>query len=215
MRSGTGSLCFEPSTGQLSPTSPYIDQKVPGAQQGQLYELSFWIKTAPGGEPIRFWVGGANSDQWPSYMSYKNYLLPAGRNWMRLRTHVSYDGSPPLVLRFWCPATSGKMWLDDVILRPVEARSIDVLLNPPANAMGWGSVDWKLAPADARCKARIVDSEHERDLWITLYSGDSLAPLAAVVERKPVVLRLEFFPSTAQPVTLEKVQARFTSKSSD
>ena len=65
-----------------------------------------------------------------------------------------------------------------------------------------------------RCKARIVDLENGRDLRISLYPGESLAPLAAVVGLKPVVLRLEVYPSTAEPVVLENVEVRFTAKSS-
>ena len=212
--SGTASICFEPSVERTSPTSPYIDQKIPAAQTGQSYELSFWTKTAAGDESIRFWVGKADSGQWPDYMWYQNYILPADRDWARLRIPVSYDGSPPLVLRFWCPPTDGKMWLDEIRLQPVQMRTIDVLLNPPVHAVGWGNVDWKISPSDARCKARIVDLENGRDLRISLYPGESLAPLAAVVGLKPVVLRLEVYPSAAEPVVLENVEVRFTSKSS-
>lgn len=181
------------------------------AQKGQPYELSFWVKTA-GREPIRFWVGRADSGQWPTYMRYSNYVLPPGSDWTHLRTHASYGGRAPLVLRFWCPPTDGKL-LDDVSLRPIQARTIEVALNPPADATGWGTIDWKLSPLDARCKAQIVDAEHGRDLRIRLYAGDSLAPLAAIVGLKPVVLRLEVYPSAAEPVILEAVQVRFTSKS--
>ena len=102
------------------------------------------------------------------------------------------------------------MWLDDVSLRPVVARTIEGPLTPPPKAAGWGSVEWKLSPPDAQCKARIVDAEDGHDLRISLYSGDSLAPLAAIIGLKPVVLRLEVYPSTPGPVTLERVQARFT-----
>ena len=95
-------------------------------------------------------------------------------------------------------------------LRPVQDRTIDIPLNPPADATGWGRVDWKLSPRDARCSARIVDAEDGHDLRIGLYSGDSLAPLEAIVGLKPVVLRLEVHPSAAEPVMLEEVQAGFT-----
>lgn len=211
VHSGEASIRFEPSAERASPNSPYLDQKVPDVQKGQAYELSFWARTAASGKPTRLWVGAAGSDQWPDYMWYHNYMLPSGREWLRLRTPVSYSGEPPLVLRFWCPPTDGKMWLDDVSLRPVEARTIDVPLEPPANATGWGNVGWKLSPPDARCKARIVDSKDGRDLRISLYTDDSLAPLAAIVGLKRVVLRLEVYPSAAEPVILENVQIRFTS----
>lgn len=214
VHSGAGSLCFEPSLESSSPVSPYIDQKVPGARKEQSYELTFWTKTAGGGEPIRFWVGAADSAQWPAYMLYHNYVLPADRDWARLRIPISYRGKPPLVLRFWCQPTGGKTWLDDVGLRPVEARTIDVLLTPPANATGWGNVDWMLSPPDARCEARIIDPEGGHDLRINLYAGDSLAPLAAIVGLKPVLLRLEVYPSAAEPVILKDVQIRFVSNSS-
>jgi len=126
-----------------------------------------------------------------------------------LRTAVSYGGTPPLVLRFWCPPTEGKLWLDGVALKPVQARTVDVLIRPPAGVTGWGSVDWTLSPRDARCTARIVDPESGHDLRISLYPGDSLAPLAAIVGLKPVVLRLEVFPALDEPVVLEAVQLRF------
>ena len=209
--SGGSSIRFEPSGERPSPTSPYIDQKVPDARKGQSYDLSFWVKTSAGGEPVRLWVGRADSSQWPAYMWYSNYFVPPNRDWMRLRTDVSYGGESPLVLRFWCPPTDGKLWLDDISLRPVQVCTIDVPLNPPADATGWGSVDWKLSPSDARCNARIVDAQDDHDLRITLYPGDSLAPLEAIIGRKPVVLRLEVYPSAAEPVILEKVQAGFTS----
>jgi len=133
---------------------------------------------------------------------------------VRRRTHVSYDGTPPLVLRFWCPPTDGKLWLDDVSLRPVKIHTIDVPLHPPVGAAGWGNVDWKLSPPDARCDAHIVDRKHGKDLRISLYTGESLSPLAAIVELQPVVLRLKVYPSAAEPVILESVQVRFTSTSS-
>ena len=117
------------------------------------------------------------------------------------------------ICRFWCPPTDGKLWLDDVSLRPVQARTIDIPLNPSTEAEGWGNVDWKLSPPDARCEARIVDREHNKDLRISLYTGDSLAPLAAIVGLQPVVLRLKVYPSAAEPVILESVQAHFTSTS--
>jgi hypothetical protein len=211
---GEASIRFEPSAQRSSPTSPYIDQKVAGLpQEGQSYELSFWVKTGKGDDPVRLWVGRANSSQYPAYMHYGNYFLPPSSDWMRVRTHGShrkYAGPPPLVLRFWCPPTKGKLWLDDVSLRPVQDRTIDIPLNPPADATGWGRVDWKLSPRDARCSARIVDAEDGHDLRIGLYSGDSLAPLEAIVGLKPVVLRLEVHPSAAEPVMLEEVQAGFT-----
>jgi hypothetical protein len=166
--SGEASIRFEPSAERASPNSPYLDQKVPDVQMGQAYELFFWARTAASGNPTRLWVGAAGSDQWPGYMWYHNYMLPSGREWLRLRTPISNSGKPPLVLRFWCPPADGKMWLDDVSLRPVETRTIDVPLEPPANATGWGNVGWKLSPPDARCKARIVDSQNGRDLRISL-----------------------------------------------
>jgi len=210
---GKSSFRFEPSAERSSPTSPYLDQKAPNAQKEQSYEVSFWAKTAASGEPVRLWVGAADSGQWPSYMWYRNYLLPPGRDWFRSRTPVSYRGTPPLVLRFWRPPTDEKMWLDDVSLRPVQTRTIDVPLTPPAKAAGWGRVEWKLSPDDARCTARIVDAEDGHDLRISLYAGDSLAPLAAVVGLKPVMLRLEVYPSKAEPVVLQSIQVRFTSDS--
>jgi len=210
---GRASIRFEPSAERPSPTSPYITQMVADLpREGQSYELSFWVKTGEGSEPVRFWVGRAHSRQ--SYMRYSNYVLPPGCDWMRVRTHGShsrYAGPPPLKLRFWCPPTEGKLWLDDVSLRPVRARTIDVALNPPAQATGWGSVDWKLSPIDARCNARIVDAQDGHDLRITLYPGDSLGPLEAIVGLKPTVLRLEVYPSAGQPVILEQVRAGFTS----
>ncbi len=210
--SGKSSIRIEPAVKRSSPTSPYIDQRVADAEKGQSYELSFWVKTAGGGEPIRFWVGRADSGQWPGYMWYTNYVLPSGRDWMHLRTHVSYDGTPPLVLRFWCPPTDGKLWLDDVTLRPVQGRTIDVPIEPPTDAAGWGSVHWKLSPRDARCNARIVHTQDGHDVRTNLHPGDSLAPLVATLGLKPVVLRLEVHPSAAEPVTLQEVQVRFTSK---
>jgi len=80
-------------------------------------------------------------------------------------------------------------------------------------AAGWGRVEWTLSPTDARCKARIVDAEDGHNLRISLYAGGSLAPLAAIVGLKPVVLRLEVYPSTAEPVILGSVQVRSTSNS--
>jgi len=100
---GQSSFRFEPAAERSSPTSPYLDQKAPGAQKGQSYELSFWVRTTTNREPVRLWVGAADSGQWPSYMWYRNYRLPPGRDWSRLRTPVSYKGKPPVVLRFWCP----------------------------------------------------------------------------------------------------------------
>jgi hypothetical protein len=114
--SGEASIRFEPSAERASPNSPYLDQKVPDVQKGQAYELFFWARTAASGNPTRLWVGAAGSDQWPGYMWYHNYMLPSGCEWLRLRTPISNSGKPPLVLRFWCPPTDGKMWLDDVSL---------------------------------------------------------------------------------------------------
>ncbi|HIE28983.1 TPA: hypothetical protein EYP66_17045 [Candidatus Poribacteria bacterium] len=209
--SGLGSILFEPSAGRSErPRSPYIDQEVPEAKKGQSYELSFWIKTAGTNDPIRFWVGRADSSQYPGYMWYSNYFLPPNHDWMRLRVPVSYQSAPPLVLRFWCPPTDGKLWLDDVKLRPVQTRIIHVPLNPPANVTSWGIIDWKLSPSDARCDAEIIDAKDEQKLRMRLYPGDSLAPLAAVVGMKPVLLRLKVYPSAVEPVILEKVQVGFT-----
>ena len=211
--SGRASLRFEPGVERSSPMSPYIDQKVPGAVKGQAYELSFRAKTAAGPESIRLWVGRADSGQWPGYMWYTNYMLPPGRDWTRLRTAVSYGGTPPLVLRFWCPPTEGKLWLDGVGLKPVQARTIDVPIRPPAGVAGWGAVDWTLFPRDARCRARVVDPESGHDLRISLYPGDSLAPLEVICGLKPLVLRLEIFPAPDEPIVLESVQVRFRSRS--
>ncbi len=211
-RSGAASIRFGPAIGRSKPASPYLDQKVPGAKKGQSYELSFWARTAVRSGPTRLWVGQADSSQWPGYMWYHNYSLPPGDDWVRLRTGVSYGGTPPLVLRFWCPPTDAKLWLDDVRLRPVVARTLDVPLRPPPGATGWGRVDWKLSPRDARCEARIVDAEKGHDLMISLYAGDSLGPLAAIVGLTPVALRLEVCPSAAEPVILDKVEVRFTSR---
>ena len=209
---GTSSLRFEPSVAQAAPMSPYIDQKVPEARQGQEYELSFWTKTADGSEPSRLWVGRADSGQWPAYMLYTNFMLPPGRDWSRVRTAVSYNGTPPLVMRFWCPPTEGKVWLDDISLKPVQTRTIDVALRPPSDAAGWGEVRWKLTPQDARCTARVVDPTSGNDLSITVYSGDSLAALEAIVGLKPVTLRLEVYPTPDEAVVLDTVEARYTSR---
>ena len=120
------------------------------------------------------------------------------------------------MLRFWCPPTEGKLWLDDVRLRPVQTRTIDVPIEPPIQAADWGNVHWKLSPHDARCKAIIVDAEKEKGSEVrkSLYSGDSLAPLAATVGGvRPLVLRLEVYPSVVEPVVLQEVEVRFTSSS--
>ncbi|MBI4578860.1 MAG: hypothetical protein HY718_04105, partial [Planctomycetes bacterium] len=214
--SGRASIRFEPSAAGQSPRSPHIDKKIPEAGHKKIYEVSFWVKTAGAGDPIRFWVGRANSSQHPDYMYYANYFLPPDHDWMRLRTPITwgmYKGSPPLVLRFWCPPTDGKVWLDEVRLQPVQVRTLDIPLNPPADAAGWGTIDWKLSPADARCEADIEDPEDDHTLRKRLYPGDNVAPLVAVVGLKPVVLRLKVYPSPAETVVLEEVQIRFTSKS--
>ncbi|MEE3370534.1 MAG: hypothetical protein VX346_14440 [Planctomycetota bacterium] len=207
---GTASLRFEPSVEQSAPMSPYIDQKVPEARKGQEYELSFWTKAAGVNEPSRLWVGRADSGQWPNYMIYTNFMLPPGREWTRVRTAVSYHGTPPLVMRFWCPPTKGKVWLDAISLKPIQTRTIDISLTPPPGAAGWGAVHWKLTPQDARCAARVVDPETGQDLSLTVYSGDSLTALEAIVGLKPVTLRLELYPSPGEPVALDAVKVRYT-----
>ena len=189
-----------------------MDQKVPEARQGQDYELSFWTRTAAGEAPIRLWVGRADSGQWPGYMLYTNFMLPPGRDWTRVRTAVTYNGTPPLVVRFWCPPTKGKAWLDDLRLKPVQTRTIDVALDPPADTTGWGAVRWKLTPHDARCAARVVDPKSGQELVVTLYSGDSLAGLQAIVGLKPVTLRLELYPSPGEPVVLDAVEVSYTKR---
>ena len=73
--------------------------------------MSFWVKT-DAQSPVRLWVGTATSDQYPAYMWYYNFVLPAQQDWVRLRiAPVSFD-----VVRFWCPPTGGKLWLDDLRL---------------------------------------------------------------------------------------------------
>lgn len=211
--SGNSSMRFAPSTASEGPRSPYIDRKIPAGEavpRGR-YELSCWVR-ASGEEPVRCWVGQADSDQYPAYMRYQNYALPAGNAWKHLRVGIRYKGSPPLVLRFWCPPTAGKLWLDDVTLRPVQPRTISIPLIPPADAATWGTVHWLLSPGDARYKATLLDAEDRHPLRMRLYSGDNVAPLEAVVGMRPVVLRLEVYPSMGEPVELEKVQVNFVSK---
>lgn len=213
VHSGIGSLRWEPSTPRSTPTSPYLDQKVTGAQANQLYELSFWTKTDAAHEATRLWVGRADSDQYPSYMHYTNFALQPNDNWVRLRTAVSFGGADPLVVRFWCPPTDAKLWLDDVRLRPVDKREIDIRLTPPPSAAGWGRVRWTLDPSDARCGGRIIAPESGEDLLISVYSGDHIGALEALVGLQPVTLRLEVYPSAAEPITLQRVEAQFVARS--
>ncbi len=199
VHSGRASLRFEPSAAGDGPISPYIDRRVPEARDLQC-ELSFRVRTdAP--EPARLWVGTATSEQYPAYMWYHNFTLPARQDWTRLRiVPVSFE-----VLRFWCPPTDGRLWLDDVRLRPVQERVIDVPLELPDDAVGWGTVKWRLSPVDARADAELLAADDDRVLCRRLYSGDSLAPLAAVAGRGPVRLRLHVYPSAAEAVVLEEV----------
>ena len=179
--------------------------------QKAVNDISFQVKAA-GEEPARFWVGRANSKQHPGYMYYRNFMLDPDDQWARLRVEVFYKESPPMVLRFWVPPTNTKVWLDDVKLRPVQTRVINVPLNPPAIAKSWGTIHWKLSPADARYDASIVSAEDGHLLRSRLYCSDSLAPLAANTGVKSVVLRLMVYPSASEPVTLEQIKLRFVSK---
>jgi len=211
VHSGRASLRFEPSAGGEAPQSPFIDQKVPGVRDRQ-HEMSFWVKT-DAKVPVRLWVGTATSDQYPAYMWYYNFVLPAQpegakqsfQDWRRVRiAPVSFD-----VVRFWCPPTDGKLWLDDLRLRPVQERVIDVPLELPAPAAGWGTVNWRLSPSDAHVKAELLAAKKDHLLRKRLYSGDSLAPLLAVVGRQPVRLRLRVYPSAEESVVLEEVEVGY------
>jgi hypothetical protein len=208
---GKASALFDPSALGPEPRSPYADRAVTQdyLEHGQDYELSFWARTAGPGDFIRFWVGRANGDQYPHYMYYTNWAFPAGQDWVHCRTSVRPEGPSPLMLRFWCPPTEGRVWLDDVVLRPTQERTIVVPLRPPADAGQWGCVHWKLSPADARCDATIIDPKDRRRLRTRLYSGDSLAPLVAIVGLKPVWLRLSVYPTAAEPVAIEEIKVTF------
>ena len=201
--SGSASLRFEPSAPGKVPQSPFIDQKIPGAGDDP-HEISFWVKTdAPA--PVRLWVGTATKEQYPAYMWYYNFVLPAQQDWLRLRiAPVSFD-----VVRFWCPPTEGRLWLDELRLRPVQERIIEAPLGLPQGAVGWGTIDWRLSPAHAPVEAELVAAEEGRLLRKRLYPGDSLAPLMAVVGPQPVRLRLRVYPSAAESVALEEVEVRY------
>ncbi len=207
---GASSIRFQPSASGEAPISPYIDRKISEnrAVKGRKYELSFWVK-ARGTAPLRFWVGQAGSNQYPAYMYYNNFMVEPGTAWKRLRMEVRYKAEPPLVLRFWTPPSDGTLWLDNVTLRPIRERTIEIPLTPPTNAKGWGVVEWTLSPADARCEADLVDPEDGHTLRMRLYSGDSLAPLEALVGLRPVLLRLQISPSAEEPVVLKEVQIGF------
>jgi hypothetical protein len=58
-------------------------------------------------------------------------------------------------------------------------------------------------------EAELVAAEEDHLLRKRLYSGDSLAPLAAVVGRQPVRLRLRVYPAAEESVVLEDVQVGF------
>jgi hypothetical protein len=203
VHSGRASLRFEPSAAGEVPQSPFIDQQVPGMREGP-HEMSFWVKT-DAAVPVRLWVGTATNNQYPAYLWYYNFVLPAQQDWVCLRI-APVSGE---VIRFWCPPTDGRLWLDDLRLRPVQERVIDVPLELPAEAAGWGTAEWRLSPSDARVEAELVAAEEDHLLRKRLYSGDSLAPLAAVVGRQPVRLRLRVYPAAEESVVLEDVQVGF------
>jgi len=202
---GKVSLRFEPTAAGPSPRSPFIDRSVPGAS-AQPREISFWVKT-DAAAPVRLYVGTAASDQYPAYMWYYNFALPARQDWTRLRIAPVTGGNLPRldVIRFWCQSTEGRVWLDEVEVRSVQEGILDVPLTLPQDATGWGAVAWRLKPADAAVQAELVAADEERVLWKRLGSGDNLAPLAAVVGLEPVRLRLRVYPSALQVVSLEEV----------
>jgi len=206
--SGKASMRFDSCGKADKPQSPYIYCKIPSAQIQKTYELSFQTK-AVGSEPVLLWIGKANSKQHPGYMYYRNFVVQPDGKWQRLRVGIRYKKDPPLVLRFWVPPTAGKLWLDDITLKPVQARTIEIPVNMPASALKWAAVDWELSPSDARYDATIVDVETNQLLRTRLYNGDNLAPLAAVTETKALILRLTVYPSVDEPVILEKVKAGF------
>lgn len=148
-RSHRPSIRFEPSSSGKTPISPFIERKISAqdASPGGRYELSFWVRCRST-SPIHFWVGQANSNQHPAYMYYQNFVLQPGKKWQRQRISVRYKSDPPLVLRFWVQPTDGIVWLDDLKLRPVQSRTIDVPLTPPDQSSGWGAIEWRLSPSD-------------------------------------------------------------------
>lgn len=205
--SGKASLRFEPSAAGNAPRSPFLDQIVPVASEVPC-EISFWVKT-DATAPVRLWVGTATTDQYPGYMWYHNFVLPACQDWTRIRLAplVNPGMLPRLdVIRFWCQPTDGRLWLDDFQLRAVQERVIDVPLALPAEASGWGTVEWLLSPSDAYVQAEVIAARQDHVLQRRLHSGDSLAPLAAVMGREPVRLRLRVYPSAQESVVLREVK---------
>ena len=206
------SICFDPSATGTTPISPFIDRKIDmtDTDKDQRFELSFLTKSR-GKSPCRFWVGQAGSNQYPAYMYYNNFMLEPGGSWKRSRIEVRNRGTSPLVLRFWTPPTDGTVWLGEIRLRPIQLRTVEIPLTPPDNAVAWGSIDWKLSPADARCEAIIVDADDGHPLLTRLNSGDNMAALGVISELEPVVLRLQVSPSAKSPVIVEQVRIRFSS----
>lgn len=74
----------------------------------------------------------------------------------------------------------------------MQERVIDVPLERPETAAGWGTVDWRLSPSDAHVEAELLAAEKDY--------------LLAVVGRQPVRLRLRVYPSAAESVVLEEVE---------
>ena len=204
VRSGEVSVRIDFSA-QDSPKLPYIDYDVKG-MSGKPCELSFWVKTESE-EPVHLNVGTAQDNQHPAYMWYHNYVLPAQSDWTRIRiAPVLFVGIKSLdVIRFWCETMKGKLWVDDIKVRPVQERIIDIPLELP-EASDWGTVEWSLSPSDTYVEAELLAAKEDRVLQKRIYSGDSLAPLVVVNGREPLRLRLHVYPSAQEDVVLKDVK---------
>lgn len=205
VHSGEVSLRFEAVPG-TSPKQPYIDYFVKG-KKAKLCELTFWVKTESTA-PMRLYVGTAMNTQYPVYMWYHNYVMSPKKDWTRIRIVpvMSKNMKRLDVLRFWCQDISGKLWIDDIQTNPVAERVIDVPLELAKNASGWGKLTWRLSPTDAVAHGELISSDDNSVIQKRIYSGDSLAPLMAIVGRKPILLRLRVYPSAKANVVLEQVE---------
>lgn len=117
------STVCEPGAGRDGGTAVRAQNLEPGAQAGTYtkidlepgtYELSAWVRTAPGKSgKARLYFGKSYSQN-----------LPVGENWQNIKYTLSFS-QPLREAEINVQSVSGEadsLWIDDVVLRPVEGR---------------------------------------------------------------------------------------------
>lgn len=177
-----------------------------GVKRGQWYRLSFWTK---GRDLARSSCQVALSNTRPWGASGVEATFPVGFSWTRVERVCRATADVPAEtsrLQFWF-ASTGTLWLDDVVLEPIELKvefhpriAVEGVGNPVPNSsfeagtMGWGSYAPNLRTWTGNVYSQLGEIDDT-----TAYHGRQSLRLSLSADRTPVYY-FDYFDPVEEPI---------------